>query len=136
MLRRTRCAVGLHDEQRAWLRTLVGRGVVPARRFVLRGNQQARGAGLLPGWIGDAGGTDLDDRWLAGAERYRHRAGLPWADLPARVAGTRAAHRCFRRAPSAIGHGATPTIAHLTVSHSAHPRHARTHRSTVFASLP
>ncbi len=67
------------------------------RRYALRDDQWARMEHLLPGRVGDVGGTARDNRLFVDAVRYRYRAGIPWADLPARFGDAKAVHQRFRR---------------------------------------
>ena len=67
------------------------------RRYGLRDDQWARIAHLLPGRVGHVGGTARDNRLFVDAVLYRYRAGIPWADLPARFGEAKAVHRRFSR---------------------------------------
>lgn len=67
------------------------------RRYALRDDQWAVIEGLLPGRVGHVGGTARDNRLFVEAVLYRYRAGIPWADLPARLGEAKAIHRRFSR---------------------------------------
>ena len=54
------------------------------RRCGLRDGQWEQIEGLLPGRLGHVGVMAADNRLFVEAVLYRHRAGLPWRDLPER----------------------------------------------------
>src|SRR3954464_12072360 len=74
-----------------------GGGSTVTRRNGLRDDQWARMAHLLPGRVGHVGGTARDKRLFVEAVLYRHRAGIPWRDLPERFGGWKATHPRFSR---------------------------------------
>ena len=53
-------------------------------RYALRDDQWVRIEGLLPGRVGHVGMTARDNRLFVEAVLHRHRAGIPWRDLPER----------------------------------------------------
>ena len=67
------------------------------RRYGLRDDQWARIEHLLPGRVGQVGGTARDNRLFVEAVLYRYRAGIPWRDLPERFGGWKNVHRRFSR---------------------------------------
>ena len=67
------------------------------RRYALRDGQWARLAPLLPGRVGQVGGTAADNRLFVDAVLYRYRAGIPWADLPERSGNAKSIGQRFRR---------------------------------------
>ena len=62
------------------------------RRYGLRDDQWKRIQHVLPGREGYVGGTAKDNRLFVDAVLYRHRAGLPWRDLPERFGDFRVIH--------------------------------------------
>jgi len=67
------------------------------RRYGLRDDQWARLEPLLPGRVGQVGGTARDNRLFVEAVLYRYRAGIPWRDLPERFGDWKNVHRRFSR---------------------------------------
>ncbi len=56
------------------------------RRYALRDDQWDRIQDILPGREGHVGGTAADNRLFVEAVLFRFRAGIPWRDLPERLA--------------------------------------------------
>jgi transposase len=52
---------------------------------------------VLPGRAGHVGATAKDNRLLVEAALHRHRAGIPWRDLPERSGEWKKAHTRFGR---------------------------------------
>ena len=52
---------------------------------------------LLPGRVGQVGGTARDNRLFVEAVLYRYRAGLAWPDLPERFGKWKRVHQRFGR---------------------------------------
>jgi transposase len=50
------------------------------------------GSRILPGKLGDVGGTAKDNRLFVEGVLYRYRAGIPWRDLPERFGNFKAIH--------------------------------------------
>lgn len=67
------------------------------RRYGLRDDQWARIEDLLPGRVGQVGGTAQDNRRFVEAVLYRYRAGIPWRDLPERFGDWKNTHKRFSR---------------------------------------
>lgn len=67
------------------------------RRYGLRDDQWERIRDLLPGREGHVGVTAGDNRLFVEAVLHRHRAGLPWRDLPERFGAWRNVHRRHSR---------------------------------------
>jgi transposase len=67
------------------------------RRYGSRDDQWARMEPSLPGRGGYVGGTARDNRRFVEAVLYRHRAGIPWRDLPERFGGWKNTHTRFSR---------------------------------------
>ncbi|KEQ53393.1 Transposase [Sphingobium chlorophenolicum] len=55
------------------------------KRYGLRDDQWERIRDLLPGSLGYVGTTAKDNRLFVEAVPYRHRAGIPYRDLPERL---------------------------------------------------
>src|SRR5262245_38046518 len=66
-------------------------------RYGLRDDQWERIKDLLPGRAGHVGVTAQDNRRFVEAVLYRYRAGIPWRDLPERLADWKNIHRRFSR---------------------------------------
>jgi transposase len=62
------------------------------RRYALSDAHWERIKDLLPGQAGQPGATARDSRLFVDAVLYRHRAGIPWRDLPERFGGFRVVH--------------------------------------------
>lgn len=62
------------------------------RRYGLRDDQWDRIKDLLPGRAGSIGRPARDNRLFVEAVLFRHRAGLPWRDLPERFGPWKAVH--------------------------------------------
>ena len=78
-MRKTKYAVALAEAERAELRTLVGRGIAPARmltraRILLKANQGEGGPGWSDGAI--AGALDVHTTTVARVRRAYQKAGL------------------------------------------------------------
>ena len=56
------------------------------RRYALRDDQWERIKDLLPGREETVGVTAKNNRLFVEAVLYRYRAGIPWRDLPSRLA--------------------------------------------------
>jgi transposase len=67
------------------------------RRYALRDDQWERICDLLPGREGHVGATAADNRLFVEAVIYRHRAGIPWRDLPERFGDWKNVHRRHSR---------------------------------------
>ena len=67
------------------------------RRYGLRDDQWERIEHLLPGREGHVGVTAADNRLFVEAVLYRHRAGIPWRDLPERFGDWKNVHRRHSR---------------------------------------
>jgi transposase len=75
----------------------------PVRRYALRDDQWERIEDLLPGREGWVGVTAEDNRLFVEAVLYRHRAGIPWRDLPERFGAWKKVHTRFcRRAKAGV----------------------------------
>jgi transposase len=78
------------------------------RRYALRDDQWDRIRDILPGREGHVGATARDNRRFVEAVLYRHRAGMPWRDLPERFGDPIKIHTRFslrtakRSGPGAI----------------------------------
>jgi transposase len=67
------------------------------RRYALRNDQWERICDLLPGREGHVGATAVDNRLFVEAVIYRHRAGIPWRDLPESFGDWKNVHRRHSR---------------------------------------
>src|SRR5690348_14781946 len=67
------------------------------RRYGLRDDHWDRIKDLLPGRAGSVGVTARDNRLFVEAVLYRHRAGIPWRDLPERFGDPIKVHTRFSR---------------------------------------
>ena len=66
-------------------------------RLVLKDEQWARIAPVLPGKAGDPGRTGADNRLFLEAVLWMARTGAPWRDLPAAFGAWNSVFRRFRR---------------------------------------
>ena len=67
------------------------------RRYALSDHQWERIKNLLPGRQGSVGVTAKNNRLFVDAILYRHRADIPWRDLPERFGHFRKIHTRYRR---------------------------------------
>jgi len=67
------------------------------RRFELTDEQWKRVEGLLPGKVGDPGGTAKDNRLFLDAVLWIARTGAPWRDLPPRFGEWNSVFQRFNR---------------------------------------
>ena len=67
------------------------------RRYGLRNNQWGRIEAFLPGCKGRVGVTAADNRLFVEAVLCRHRAGMPWRDLPEHFGDSKNVYRRFSR---------------------------------------